>query len=196
MAILIDKIQKQLVKTGFENRSKKARDWLKGKARDLGKANQRNVLRDTSRKADRFLPGRMYFYMYDPKTKETLPYYDTFPLVFPIELYSDGFLGLNLHYIRPNQRLVLLDNLYSTLNNDKFDDTTKLRLNYGTLSGVSRFKEYEPCIKRYLNSHIRSNIIEISPDEWEIAALLPFDNFVNATKTKVHRDSQEIIDGI
>ena len=196
MAILIDKISEQLAKTGYEMRTKKSREWLKKKVRDLSKVNQRSVLRDQSRKTNKFLPGRMYFYMYDPKTKDELPYYDTFPLVFPIEMYSDGFLGLNLHYIRPNQRLALLDKLYDTANNDKFDDTTKLRINYGILSGASRFKEFAPCMKRYLSSHIRSNIIEIQPDEWEITALLPFDNFVNAKRTKVHKDSQEIINGI
>jgi hypothetical protein len=196
MAILIDKISEQLAKTGYEMRTKKSREWLKKKVRDLSKVNQRSVLRDQSRKTNKFLPGRMYFYMYDPKTKDELPYYDTFPLVFPIEMYSDGFLGLNLHYIRPNQRLALLDKLYDTTNNAKFDDTTKLRINYGILSGASRFKEFAPCMKRYLSSHIRSNIIEIQPDEWEITALLPFDNFVNAKRTKVHKDSQEIINGI
>jgi hypothetical protein len=196
MAILIDKISEQLAKTGYEMRTKKSREWLKKKVRDLSKVNQRSILRDQSRKSNKFLPGRMYFYMYDPKTKDELPYYDTFPLVFPIEMYSDGFLGLNLHYIRPNQRLALLDKLYDTTNNAKFDDTTKLRINYGILSGASRFKEFAPCMKRYLSSHIRSNIIEIQPDEWEITALLPFDNFVNAKRTKVHKDSQEIINGI
>ena len=28
-------------------------------------------------------PGNMYMFMYDPKLKETLPYYDTFPLCLP-----------------------------------------------------------------------------------------------------------------
>ena len=28
--------------------------------------------------------GKMYFYSYNPKWKDKLPWYDTFPLVFPI----------------------------------------------------------------------------------------------------------------
>ena len=29
--------------------------------------------------------GRMNFFVYDPKYKKTLPFYDTFPLVLPLE---------------------------------------------------------------------------------------------------------------
>ena len=39
--------------------------------------------------------SRLNMFFYDPKLKKKLPYYDTFPLVLPLENYSDGFLGLN-----------------------------------------------------------------------------------------------------
>jgi hypothetical protein len=196
MAIIINKISEQLAKTGYENRTKKARDWLRKKAGEVRTPGRKPLLADESRKAKRITPGKMFFYMYDPKTKDTLPYYDKFPLVFPIELYPDGFLGMNIHYIRPKQRIALLDKLYETLNNERFDDTTKMRVSYNLLNGAARFKEYAPCLKRYLASHIRSNVIEIESSEWEIAASLPFEQFVGATTTKVHRDSQELINGI
>ena len=133
--------------------------------------------------------GKMYFYFYDPKTKDTLPYYDRFPLVIPIESYRDGFLGLNLHYLSTKQRLILLDKLYATLNNKKYDDTTKLKINYNILSHARRYKEFEPCVKRYLYSHLRSRIMEIPADDWEIGLFLPTEQFVKATATKVQRDS-------
>jgi hypothetical protein len=196
MAVLIDRISQQLAKTGLEYRTKKSRDWLKKKITSLGNVSGRAALRDDSRRVNKILPGRMYLYMYDPKTKDELPFYDTFPLVFPIERYNDGFLGLNLHYIRPNQRLAFLDKLYETLNNDKFNDRTKLKISYDLLNGASRFPEFAPCLKRYLSSHIRSNIIQIPSDEWEIVALLPFDNFVNASREQVYRNSKRIINGI
>jgi len=28
-------------------------------------------------------PGGMYMFLYDPKTKAKLPYFDRFPLIFP-----------------------------------------------------------------------------------------------------------------
>ena len=44
-------------------------------------------------------PGEMYMFYYDAKHKDTLPYWDRFPLVFPFSKVKDGFLGLNLHYL-------------------------------------------------------------------------------------------------
>jgi hypothetical protein len=133
----------------------------------------------------------MYFYFYDPKTKDKLPYYDRFPLVLPIEQYDDGFLGLNLHYIHPRQRIVLLDKLSEFANNDKFDKTTKLRLTYDLLSRASKIYEVKPCIKRYLFNHVESRFLEINADEWDIAALLPMESFAKASTSKVYAESRE-----
>ena len=135
--------------------------------------------------------GKMYFYFYDPKTKDTLPYYDRFPLVIPIESYKDGFLGLNLHYIHPKQRLILLDKLSETATNKNFDSKTKLRVSYSYLASASKAFEATPCIKRYLYSHIQSRFLEITADEWDIAAMLPVETFVGATTSKVYADSRK-----
>jgi len=115
----------------------------------------------------------MYFYHYDPKYKDVLPVYDKFPLVIPMEMYSDGFLGLNLHYLDPYNRLALLDRLLDFANNDKYNDSTKLNLSYDLLTRSRRYKLIEPCIKRYLSSHIRSSLIYIEPNSWETAIFLP-----------------------
>jgi hypothetical protein len=148
-------------------------------------------LADRERLKNKPLIGRMYFYFYDPKTKDKLQYYDRFPLVLPIEQYSDGFLGLNLHYIHPKQRIILLDKLSEFANNSKYDKTTKLRLSYAALSAASRAFEATPCIKRYLYSHVESRFLEISADEWDIAALLPMESFVGASTSKVYADSRK-----
>jgi hypothetical protein len=120
-----------------------------------------------------------------------MPYYDRFPLVIPIEQYSDGFLGLNLHYIHPRQRIILLDKLSKTTTNKNFDDRTKLRLSYEYLKAASSAFEAMPCIKRYLFSNINSRFLEITADEWDIAALLPTDSFVGASESKIYADSRK-----
>ena len=112
-------------------------------------------------------------------------------LVIPIERYSDGFLGLNLHYIHPKQRIILLDKLSDVANNDEYNETTKLKISYSYLSAASRIFEATPCIKRYLFSHIQSRFLEITADEWDIAVMLPAENFVGASTSKVFSDSRK-----
>jgi hypothetical protein len=62
--------------------------------------------------------GKMYTFFYDPKHKETLPYYDLFPLIFVVGPAAGGFLGINLHYLPPVLRAKLMDSLYQILNNN------------------------------------------------------------------------------
>lgn len=189
MAKLLDRLSKEMNKLGLTQRTPKSRTWLKNQVKNLSNSRQA-LMRSKENHKVKSVTGRMYFYYYDPKTKDTLPYYDRFPLVIPIERYGDGFLGLNLHYLPPNLRLVLLDKLYDLLNNDNFDEKTRFRMSYSLLSGVARYKEFKPCVKRYLFSHLRSNFIEIPADQWEIAIFLPTEQFVGATSKKVHKESR------
>ena len=190
MAYLLDRISESLAKEGLTPRTNKARAWLRSKVKDLSVTSS-SLMREDSRLKDKSVIGKMYFYFYDPKLKDSLPYYDRFPLTIPMEQYQNGFLGLNLHYIHPKQRITLLDKLSETLNNDKYDETTKFRINYGYLKAASKIYEATPCIKRYFFTNIMSRFLEISADEWDIAALLPAENFIGATTSKVHFDSRK-----
>jgi hypothetical protein len=42
-----------------------------------------------------------------------------------------------------------------------------------------------------LFTHIQSRFLEISADEWDIAAMLPVETFVGATTSKVYADSRK-----
>ena len=194
MAYLIDRIQASLQKEGYSARSRESREWLRTKIQNL-RPTKASLMNDMARLRERSIIGRMYFFFYDPKTKEKMKYYDKFPLVIPIEQYRDGFLGLNLHYIHPKQRLILMDKLSSYANNDKFDKTTKLKLSYELLRSASRIFEKDACIKRYLFTQIQSRFLEIGADEWDIAVLLPMENFAsekkNISKTQVFQDSKD-----
>lgn len=123
--------------------------------------------------------GKMYIYYYDPKWKHKLPYYDQYPLVFPIEFYSDGFLGINLHYLPPGARITLLQALYDLLTNREFNDQTRLNISYTILKTyATRYIGFENCIKRYLFNHVRSSFHEIVPSDWEKVALLPLQKWI------------------
>jgi hypothetical protein len=189
MAYLLDRIKQSLAKEGLTPRTNAARQWLKSKVGSLNPT-ATALMRDRQRLKDRSFIGKMYFFFYDPKLKDSLPYYDRFPLVIPIEQYSDGFLGLNIHYIHPKQRIILLDKLSGTLNNKLFNEKTKFRVNYEYLVAASTAFEAMPCIKRYLFSQITSRFLEIPADEWDIAALLPVQQFT-ASESKVYADSRK-----
>lgn len=197
MAKLLDKLSKEMNSFGFSQRTPKSRNWLKSQLKNFSATagTRQSIIRDKENKRTKTVLGKMYFYYYDPKTKDTLPYYDRFPLVIPIEKYADGFLGLNLHYLPPNLRLILLDKLYDLLTNDRFDEKTRFRMTYSLLSGVGKYKEFKPCLKRYLFNHLRSQFIEVPADQWEIAVFLPVEQFVGAKKTKIYKESREIIRG-
>ena len=137
--------------------------------------------------------GRMSMFIYDPKTKAKLPYYDTFPLVLPLEPIRGGFLGLNLHYLPMVLRAKLLDGLMETTNNNKYDDSTKFTATYQQLKGAANLKPFKPCLKHYLISNVKSRLALVPSPEWEIATFLPTASFAKASAGKVHSDSRNII---
>lgn len=134
-------------------------------------------------------PGELVCYFYDAKHKATLPYWDKFPVVFPIEIYDDGFLGLNLHYLPPVFRIKLMEALHEILNNQRYDETSRLNINYKILKNASKFKYFKPCVKRYLTSHLQSRVVKFDVKEWPYAALLPLARFQKKTARKVWDDS-------
>ena len=94
-------------------------------------------------------------------------------------MYSDGFLGLNLHYLTPAERKVFLDRLKKFALATNLTASTRLRLSYELISTTSRLAAMSrPCVKRYLYSHVRSTFIEIPGTEWDRAADLPTEQFV------------------
>jgi hypothetical protein len=141
----------------------------------------------------RIIPGNLYMYVYDPKTKADLPYYDRFPLVFPYATAPGGFMGLNMHYLPYPLRIRLLDRLMVFKNNDKMDGTTRLKYSWSIIAGVSKFKMAEPCIKHYLLPHVKTAFKKVDVNDWATAMLLPVERFVKAPKEKVWKDSQASI---
>ena len=177
--------------TEAPQRVEAARQWYRNAARRTTVNPDSLIRSDRERFRIRPTLGEMYVFNYDPKFKEVLPYYDRFPLVIPIERYNDGFLGLNLHYIHPKQRMILLDKLSDTMSNDTYDENTKLKISYRYLAAASKIFEANACIKRYLFSHVDSRFLEITADEWDIAATLPVETFVGARTSKVYADSRK-----
>lgn len=187
MAGIFDEIITTGVRSGqVPARTQAARDWYRTTAQGAGRINEKRLVNsDPGRLRVQARPGHMYMYMYDPKHKDTLPYYDRFPIIFPYHVESDRFWGINLHYLPIPYRAKLMDSLYDIANNSRFDESTKLKINYQILSSASKYKFFKPCVKQYLFTQMKSKFVYIYPSEWDIAIFLPLERFTKANKQQV-----------
>lgn len=173
--------------------SREALNWLRMQYESLRPADV--MPKEFIKNIDRFrrtpLIGRLYMFLYNPKTIDTLPYFDRFPLVFPLRRVAGGFYGINLHYLAPRYRAFLMDSLYSTISDTNFDEMTRLRINYNILNAASKYRWFKPCLKHYLNNHMSSRLIYIDPKEWNLALFVPSEQFRGDTKRNVWQESKE-----
>ena len=172
----------------------KSSAWFDQQAKLINqqRINPRNLVKGENL-TNNLIPGNLYMFFYDPKHKETLPYYDKFPLVFPYEKTKDGFMGLNMHYLPYGLRVRLLDKLMQFRNNSRMDETTRLKYSWSLIGGVSKFKPAEACIKHYLYNHVQSSFKLIHAKDWATAMMLPVETFVGANKQRVWQDSKRMI---
>ena len=150
--------------------------WYRNRIKELGSPSQAQLIRD-GKITGRVSFGALNMFIYDPKLKNKLPYYDTFPLVLPLESYRDGFLGINFHYLPYALRARLL----SRLDPDA---------NYSALKNVRLVK---PTLKRYLNSNVRSRFRKLEEEDFMTAIMLPVQRFKKSSASKVWSDSRKVI---
>lgn len=194
MANIFQKLEYEAFRAGITPRSRESMDWFRRKAQSMGRVNRRQLMnQDPVELRNRGVLGNMYMYFYDPKTKDTLPYYDSFPLTIVVGPAPGGFYGLNLHYLPPVLRARMLDGLMDITNNKKYDETTKFQVRYNMLQRTSKLKYFKPCFKHYLNEHVRSRFALVPAPEWEIATFLPTADFQKSSRSAVYRDSRKMI---
>lgn len=171
----LDRVRSQ---AGIKRHSQQSQRWYINKLRALGSSRAFRKLQDEAKeqRTIRRKPnqGYMYTYRYQPKHAATLPYWDRYPLILMLEAYSDGFLGLNLHYCPPKLRATLLDTLMEYMTDKDWERATRFGISYQLVKG---YPIVEPLLKRYLYSHITSNIVMIPSNEWEGAIFLPLQQF-------------------
>lgn len=196
---VLEALQNEMLSEGIATNHSTAasRKWLMEKARDITKLSAPQLFRDEAHNliSDpmKLKSGRMYMFHYDPVGKNTLQYYDRLPLVFPIERYRDGILGLNLHYLHPRLRLSLIERLrpFSTFN--KNDEVIKTRFSYNLITNFARLNIAQPTVHKYLFSQMRSKFLHVQPSEWDMIAALPFERFLGENKYRVWQDSDQAI---
>ena len=174
-----------------------ARQWFRDEALKTKRVNVNQIFQNSRKSMTGNINisaiGSMFLFNYNPKMKDTLPFYDIFPLTFIVELYKDGFLGINLHYLNPYMRAKLMDALYTIAL--KQGDKIKLQLSYRVLKSATKFKGFQPCLKRYLFSHMQSKFLFIEPGKWDTVLMLPTQRFVKTSADVVWKHSQDVIGG-
>ena len=169
-------------------KSQKAKQWF----RELIKTTQRAAIPakfgraefrkdrniDVIRKVAKKDIGAMFLMRYDAKTKDKLPYWDSWPLVFPFAPAPGGFYGINIHYLNPTARMTLMMALIrgsQSIGSNELDENFRLKLSYKFLSS---FPPARPCIKRYLMGHVvKRSMYRIAGNDWAYAAGLPMQRF-------------------
>ena len=197
MAVTIDNIFTKTVEKEANVRFKReaAIRWLRDRTSGLNASAPQIINEMKSRQKDTAIIGKMYLFQYSAKHAATLPYWDKFPLIFPIGMDWGYVTGINFHYLDMRLRAFFLDHLWQFANNDRLDQHTKLQLSYEMLKSSSANKYVKPTIHRYLATHVRSKFLLIDPSEWAVAIFLPIQQFQKASIQTVYKDSRNKMRG-
>ena len=166
-----DQISNQ-IKTGNEPFK-----WYRNRIKELGTPSVPELLR-TGKLSKTPVGKSLNMFVYSPKGRNKLPYYDTFPLVLPLKSMEGGFLGLNFHYLPYALRARLLD----AAGGDNL-----------SVSAVENNRLTKPCIKRYLFGYTRSMFRKIDEEDNLTAIMLPVQRFKKASTSEVWADARKMI---
>ena len=183
----------KLLPEEIESGTEDSLQWFRTNVRDL-KIKPQVIMRGLEAVSNTGLKqGGVYMFYYDAKWKDTLPYWDKYPIVVPLELYSDGFLGINIHYISPSMRVPLLQKMFEfTKDNEELEGDARMLIDYDTTQLESEIRNAGPCIKRYLTSHIGARITRVPKEQWETLMMMPTAKF-NVNANTVYADSRRKI---
>ena len=148
----------------------KSYDWYKKQVQSMTTPGARSLIR-SGKATLRPKYGIMNLFGYDPKHKDKLPYYDTFPLILPLEPAKGGFIGLNFHYLKPGARVAFLRSLANEATDKRFDKKTRYNINWRNNTFMRK------TAKHYLFNHVRTSFLNITADEMAIAIFLPVARF-------------------
>lgn len=151
--------------------------WINEQAMDLTSGTVRKKILSSKRGSTPMI-GDLYFFKYDPKHKSTLLMYDRYPMAFPIKMYGDGFLGLNMHWLPMGER----KNFINVLNEYRKSEVNRSAINAEFILMLEKSRKvYDlmpKAVHRYLFSYTKSSFIRILPEEYEKAVQLKIDEWV------------------
>ncbi len=153
-------------------------EWINTKAMDLSSGHVHKTLLNSDR-GSKTIIGNLYFFKYDPKHKDKLNIYDRYPMAFPIKIYRDGFLGVNMHYLPVGERREFIKRVNEY---KKTSDDDRVRVNAELIAMLEQskriYKMMPKAVHRYLSDHTKSKFIRILPEEYDKAVQLKIDEWV------------------
>jgi len=190
---LLEDYKKELDESSIPPRSKESQRWYLEKVSEIKasinlRAYQVELMQLKSLKTP--FVGRMFTFFYDPKGKNTLPYFDRFPLIFMVGINEKTFFGINLHYLPLDLRQQLFYRLLERVNKNVYDPSTFIRIDYEYLKSFRKLRAYKPCFKQYAISNVRGKIINVPSSEWETAMYLPTAWWKRMPEEVVHQKSR------
>jgi hypothetical protein len=137
--------------------------------------------------------GTMWSFLYEAES-DRLQFWDRIPLVLRMIDNKDDtntFMGMNLHYLYPRYRKVLLLSLLRRVTGDLENENARItKLNSSSLFKFPD-KYGRACIRRYKYDNIRRKPIRIPPEHWLKMIYLPTYHFVGGRPNKVWAKTYE-----
>jgi hypothetical protein len=185
-------LAKKALAAGVVPRTDKSLQWFRSQVQNVSPQNMLSSSEnDLVKRIDNSMIGTLCFYMYDPKGKDTLPYYDRFPMVFITDIHPDGWSGINIHYLPPVLRAQIMSSLYNTAINKKQPENMKLQISYKILKSMSVAPMVKQCYKKYLSGHVKSRIMKVRSNNWDMAVFLPTQRFVKKSAEQVWTETRK-----
>lgn len=167
------------------NSTEKSLGWYKDQVKKIANITPDRLMSNRSDLVNKVLPGNMYMFFYDAKHKDTLPYWDRFPLVIPFRKVQNGFYGINLHYLPYMLRFNVLGALHEYASDEKIKEDTKILASWRLIETAAKVPQIKMCVKHYLDEHVQSRFLHIKYPDWIVASQLPVEKFVGSTKQKI-----------
>lgn len=164
--------------------SEEALNWFRGRVIKDIKVKQSSILeaqtygRKTGTEKGQLI-GKLYFYEYAAESAgdEEHGIYDRFPLCFFFNAGKNKqgkfmLWGLNLHYLAPKERMILLMNLLQTRSSKVTRPGMRLKLSWDIIKAVSKHNLYEKAVHSYRVDRLKSRLVEIPATDWSIVVFL------------------------
>ena len=141
----------------------------------------------------RLLVGQLIFFKYAPQDQRFLESnrpFDAYPLIFITTAYRGGFEGINLHYLDPETRSLLFENMrksFTTLG--KPNRTARININYHDLRTKRSLRSFKACYRNYKWDGIRKPPISVPFQFWETLIHQDLGFFGKKNKSNIYLES-------